>query len=472
MRSSPGPSIRRAIGLLAVALVGVALLPAAADAAQPASLRLLGSDPEYRSVHLTTLDGRRVTASPGLFRLRITPAGGATVERRGFCADAHHAISGGTNYSVSLRTAADEPLLASARYGEAAWLVQQAEALVAAAPVSARALEAGALQVAVWQLTDQVRDSAPTDDAALDARAAGLRALAAGRAIGGPVTISHGDARGCAGRSAVTVRLTGRPGSTATLTASGGGAVSPTQVRFDATGVAEAAVTSPAAGAVTVSAASDGGTLTRAARASAGASTPQETIFVVPAGYAASTSVPFDDCRVPLDAGPAVPLGTGVPGAPDGPLSALSKPSPPTGSTPGTAAPRRPNQSSPTFTVTKTGPARAMAGSRVTYRIRVRNRGRAPLRGLAVADDLPAGMSLARIPSGSRLRGGRLVWTIGSLRPGRARSLAVTVRIDRGVTGRRCNRVTVRRAGSAPARARACTMITSRRRPIQPAVTA
>ncbi len=186
MPSPFGPSVRRALSVLIVALAAVALLPVAAHAAQPASLRLLGSDPEYRAVHLTTPTGQRVTAAPGLFRLRITPAGGPAVERRGFCADAHHAINGGTDYSVSLRTAADEPLLASARYGEAAWLVQQAETLVAAAPAATRALEAGAIQVAVWQLTDQIRESAPTDDAALNTRAAAIRALAAGRAVGGP----------------------------------------------------------------------------------------------------------------------------------------------------------------------------------------------------------------------------------------------------------------------------------------------
>lgn len=472
MRSPSAPSIRRAIALLAVALAAVVLVPTAASAAQPASLRLLGSDPEYRSVHLTTLTGQRVTASPGLFRLRITPAGGGAAERRGFCADAHHAINGGTDYTVSLRTAADEPLLASPRYGEAAWLVQQAEGLVAAAPASARALEAGALQVAVWQLTDQIRESAPTDDAALNARAAAIRVLAAGRAVGGPVAISHADARGCAGRGAVSLRLTGRPGSTADLTASAGGVVSPARVRFDAIGVAVATVTSSRAGTVTVTAGSDGGVLTRAARASAGASTPQETIFLVPGTYSATTTVSFDDCRVPLDSTPAVPLGNDVPGALDGPLSALGKPVTPNGTTPGTATPRRPNQSSPTFTVTKTGPARAVAGTTVTYRITVRNRGAAALGGLAVADDLPAGMSLAKVPAGSRLRGGRLVWTLGPLGAGRARTLAVRVRIDDGVTGRRCNRATATRAGSTPARASACTTITSTPRTIQPAVTA
>lgn len=469
MRSSFGHPARRAIGVLVAGLAALALLPVAAHAAQPATLRLLGSDPEYRAVQLTATDGQRVTAAPGLFRLRITPAGGAAVERRGFCADAHHAIDEGTTYNVSLRTEADEALLASPRYGEAAWLIQQAEALVAAAPAGARALEAGAIQVAVWQLTDQVRETAPTSDAALNARAAAVRDLAAGRAVGGPVTVTHADARGCAGRGAVPLRLTGRPGSTATLAASGGGIVSPSAVRFDATGVASASVTSAVPGEVTVTARADGGTLTRAARASAGASTPQETVFLVPGSFSAATAVTFDDCpAIPLDTTPAAPL---VPDATR--VSPLGKPAYPSVSTPGGESPKRPNQSSPTFTVTKTGPATAVAGGTATYRIRVRNRGTAPLAGLALADDLPEGMSLARIPSGARLRSGRLEWRMAPLSAGRARTFTVIVRIDHDISGRRCNRATLTRAGSsATARASACTRITSTPRILRPAVTA
>ncbi len=122
--------------------------------------------------------------------------------------------------------------------------------------------------------------------------------------------------------------------------------------------------------------------------------------------------------------------------------------------------------------MTKTGPARAVAGTKVTYRIRVRNRGSVALAGLAVAGDMPAGMSLARRPSGSRLRGGRITWSLGPLRAGRTRTLTVRVRIDAGVTGRRRNRASVRRAGLGTARARACTKIKSTRRRTQPAVTA
>ena len=471
MPPSSGPVIRRATALILLLLAALALLPAIANAAQPATLRLTGSDPEYRSTVLTTPAGKQITASPGLFRLRITPAGGAAVEQRGFCADSLHAITSGVNYNVSLRTAADEPLLGSAPFGEAAWLIQQAEPMVAAAPSGAKTLEAGALQVAVWQLTDQARETNPTNDSALNARAAAIRALAAGRSVGGPVTVAAAAPHGCAGRSAVAIRLTGTPGSSATLSVTGGsGVVSPAQVRFDANGVADASVTSATPGAVTVTARSQGGRLTRAARATAGASTPQETLFLAAAEFTASTVVTFDDCPViPFETTPAVPPSP-ISGPPR-PLETTG-PTPSTG-TPGPSSPRRSITSSPTFTVTKRGPARARAGSRVRYRIRVKNTSSAALRGLVLVDDLPAGMSLARIPRGSALKRGRLVWRLSSLGAGRARTFTVRVTIDRGISGKRCNRATVTRRGATTTRAaaKACTAIRSRPRTNMPAVT-
>ena len=471
MPPSSGPTIRRATALILPFLAALALLPAIASAAQPATLRLTGSDPEYRSTVLTTPAGKQITASPGLFRLRITPTGGAAVEQRGFCADSLHAITSGVNYNVSLRTAADEPLLASTPFGEAAWLIQQAESMVAAAPSGSQALEAGALQVAVWQLTDQVRGTNPTNDTTLNARAAAIRALASGRSVGGPVTIAAAAPHGCAGRSAVAIRLTGTPGSSATLSVAGGsGVVSPAQVRFDADGVAEASVTSATPGAVTVTARSQGGRLTRAARATSGASTPQETLFLAAAEFTASTVVTFDDCPViPFETAPAVPV-TPI----SGPLNPLETEGPtPSQGTPGPSSPHRSTQSSPTFTVTKRGPARAMAGSRVSYRIRVKNTSSAALGGLVLADDLPAGMSLARIPRRSALKSGRVVWRLSPLGAGRARTFTVRVTIDRGVSGRRCNRATVTRRGATTTRAaaKACTTIRSRPRTNMPAVT-
>jgi len=476
MASSHIPLLRRAAVTALLALTALAFVPGAAVAAQPGTLRLLGTDPAYRSTTFTSPTGSRITSSVGLFRLRVTPTGGAPVERRGFCVDSQHVIAGNTDYSVSLRTAADDPRLATPRYGEAAWLIQSAEGLIAAAAPAARSLEAGALQTAVWQLTDQIREVDPTSDSALNARTAALRALAAGRAIGGPLTVTPAMTRGCAGRSSVALTLTGTPGSSATLAVtSGAGTVSPAEVRFGADGTAQASITSSTPGTVGVTARSEGGTLTRIARASTGATTPQETMVLVPQSYSATASVAFDDC-------PVIPFEepTTTPATPTTPVDPLqtptAKPSFPV-TPPADATPRQPLQTAPRFTLTKSGPATVRAGARASYTIRVVNRGTTTLRDLVLTDDLPQGMSLSGTPVGSRLRGGSVVWSLTPLKAGATRTLHVNVRIDAGIAGRRCNRVTgTVGAGSGSVTtsrtAKACTVVKAVTRAILPAVTA
>jgi uncharacterized repeat protein (TIGR01451 family) len=468
--ASSGSLIRRILILALSGIVLFAVAPAVAGAATPASLRLLGADPSYGQVTLTAPDGTTAKGSPGRFRLRVTPTGGTAVEYRGFCVDLRHSIGTGTDYAVSLRTATDDPALAGPRHAEAAWLLQSAEGLIAAAPSATKGLEAGAIQVAVWQLVGEAREGAPTSDAALNARAAAIRVLAAGRAVGGPLTATPTMPKGCAGRSAVGLHLTGTPGSTAKLAVSGGpGAVSPSEVRFGADGTAEASVTSPVAGTVTVTARAEGGALTRIARAGATQTTPQETVVLVPRTYEAVTSVVFENCPlIPSQEG-----GSPTPSTPVTPFEApSSEPAPPAGTTPPERSTRRtPNQTGPRLSLSKSGPSRALAGARVGYVIRVTNRGGAELRGLTVADDLPAGMSLASVPSGGRLRSGRVVWTIGSLAPGATRTLRVSVRIDSDIAGRRCNRATAT-VGQLRRTASSCTRIRALRRPIVPAVTA
>ena len=471
MASLRTPTIRRAVVTALVALGALGFVPGVASAAQPATLRLLGTDPAYKSTTFTTTGGSTVTGGTGLFRLRITPAGGTAVERSGFCVDALHVINANTNYAVSLRTSDDDPRLATSRYGEAAWLIQSAESLIAAAPSSARALEAGALQTAVWQLTDQVRETAPSGDAALNARTAELRALAAGRAIGGQITLAPASNRGCAGRSTVALTLTGRPGSVATLAVAGAtGTVSPAQVRFGADGTAEASVASSTPGTVSVTARSEGGTLTRVARSSTGATTPQETLVLVPQSYSATASVVFEDCGViPFEEPPTTPTTPSVPVAPlETPTAKPVAPATP----PADAAPRTPSQTSPRFTLTKRGPKRVRAGGRARYTITVVNRGTTTLPRLTLTDVLPRGMSLTRTPAGSRLRGGSLVWRLAPLKAGKSRRVRVNVRVDSDIAGRRCNTAIVRGPGIAGRKARACTVVKAVRRAISPAVTA
>ena len=113
--------LRRATTVLLLCLVALALLPGVADAAQPATLRLVGHRPGVPArCTVTTPNGTRVTASPGLFRLRVTPGGrrgrgAARLLRRRAPRD-HRAAP---TTRLSLRTAADDPRLASARYAEA-----------------------------------------------------------------------------------------------------------------------------------------------------------------------------------------------------------------------------------------------------------------------------------------------------------------------------------------------------------------
>lgn len=471
MASLRTPLIRRAAAAL-LALGALAFVPGVAFAAQPATLRLLGTDPAYRAMTFTTTTGATVTGGTGLFRLRITPVGGSAVERRGFCVDALHVINANTDYSVSLRTAADDPRLATARYGEAAWLIQSAEALIAAAPTGARALEAGALQTAVWQLTDQVRETNPTADAALNARTAAVRALAAGRTIGGPVTIAPTMTHGCAGRSAVGLNLSGRPGSSATLAVtSGAGTVSPAEVRFGADGTAHASVTSSTPGTVSVTARSEGGTPTRIARS--GSTAPQETMVLVPQSHSATASVLFDDCPViPFEEPPTTPTNPTNPTNPVDPFETTT-PKPVVPATPPAGAtPRTPSQTAPRFGLTKRGPATARAGARARYTITLVNRGATTLRELTLTDRLPQGMSLTGIPAGSRLRGGSLVWSFSPLRAGASRTVRVHVRIDADIAGRRCNTATVAGPGITSRTARACTVVAGVIRRITPAVTA
>ncbi|HET6690014.1 MAG TPA: hypothetical protein VFG74_04030, partial [Miltoncostaeaceae bacterium] len=402
------------MSLALAALAVAAVAPAVASAATPAALRLVDSDPALgRQITVTAPDGSSITGEPGYFRLRVTTAGHAPVEYRGFCSDLHHRIHEGVDYAVSLRTAADEPSLAGARASEAAWLLSQADSLIAAA--ANRGLEAGSLQVAVWQLMDQAREASPTSDAAVNARAAALRALASGRALGGPLTATPAMPRGCARGGAVSVALTGTPGSTADLSITAGtGTLSATSVRFPASGKAAVSVSSAVVGPVTVTARTQGGTATRIARAGSGQTTPQETlVLTAPRTYTASATVTFEDCPlIPSgeDVTPATPVNTPSEtprgGAPDTPVVPFETPATP--ATPTT--PRTPTRATrPRLSLSKTGPKRALAGAAVRYTIRVRNTGPATLTDVAVTDALPVGMSLERMPKGARLRSGHVV---------------------------------------------------------------
>ncbi len=113
-----------------------------------------------------------------------------------------------------------------------------------------------------------------------------------------------------------------------------------------------------------------------------------------------------------------------------------------------------------TLRVAKRGPARAAAGQLVTYTIIVRNANpTATASTVVLTDILPAGYTITRRPTGASLRKGKLVWTLGDLAPGAAKALRVQVRIDRAVSGTRCNTAVASAANATTVRARACTQV-------------
>ena len=238
MKRSPrrraGAAIASAIGALAL----LALFASSALASEPATFRLLGSAPIYSSVQLHKADGGTVNVRPARYHYRITTPAGVT-EASGNCVDLSHYITTGQDYQVNLESAADDPALGNPSFLAAGWLLSQADDLIGAA--ANPALEAGALQVAVWQLSGQARDlDAPSSDPALNARVAELRAAAAGRSVPSALAVSVAGGDTCLD-TAAAVTVTGTPGAVVDLAVTAGtGTISPEQVTLDENGVASA----------------------------------------------------------------------------------------------------------------------------------------------------------------------------------------------------------------------------------------
>jgi uncharacterized repeat protein (TIGR01451 family) len=72
---------------------------------------------------------------------------------------------------------------------------------------------------------------------------------------------------------------------------------------------------------------------------------------------------------------------------------------------------------SPNLRVVKTGPAAAIAGQLVTYRITVRNRGTGEARGVVLRDVLPKSFSVFGRVKGASVSKGAVRWNVGTLAP-------------------------------------------------------
>ncbi len=421
-----------------VAALGVALLAGAAPAAHasdPAVLRLLGSSPTYASsVEVQKAGGGTFRVRPARYLYRVT-RGGTVTQESGFCVDTSHYILTGRDYDVLLQTAADAPEMAGDDYREAGWLVARADALIAAAPDAQR--EAGALQVAVWQLTGQVADvPSPTGDASLNARVRELRALADGRRLPDALEVDVAGDRTCTAETA-TVTVTGTPGAEVDLTASSPATVTPARVVIGDTGVATAELTSPDATEVTVTARASAPVPTRLTKLP-GATAPQDQLVVRPGQLVDTDLQPFVRCDLYTYRGPA---GTPFP------VTTLPSPTPPPADP--APAPEPPPPAAP-LAVAFGGSAVAAPGGLATYRIRVVNRGRSVIRGARVVQRLEDGIVPLRA-RGARASVGRrsVEWTLPPLAPGRSASLTTVARVPRGLMGDvGRSRVTVRGAGA------------------------
>lgn len=125
----------------------------------------------------------------------------------------------------------------------------------------------------------------------------------------------------------------------------------------------------------------------------------------------------------------------------------------------------------PRLAVEKRAPARATAGQVMPYTITVRNTGRAAARNLVLRDVLPGRVTLVRRAKGARIDEGAVSWRVGTLAPGRSRTVRLVVRLDTAAEGQTCNTARATASNAAPAQDRACTAVAPIANRVQPAVT-
>ncbi len=352
------------------------------------------------------------------------------------------------DYAVDLRSSDGGADDATTIPPAAAWLIGAADGLIAgAADPSA---EAAAIQVAVWQLTGQAADVAEvTPDASLNARVAELRALASGRSPGGPLalTIPPGATAGVP----VAVAISGSPGAVVRVEVTGPALPASASVTLDAAGGGEVVVTPSAAGEVAVTASAPGGVAWRASHLP-GEETPQDIAWVSPVEVSARATLPV--AAAPVVTPPVAP-----------PVAAPV-------AVPVAAVPAPVAQVPARLKLVKRAPRRVRAGRIIVYRLTVTNRSPRVARGVVVRDRLPRGTFLPRRPARGLLRGGAVVWRLGTLRPGARVTVRLRLRTVRSRSGRLVNVARASASNAATVRARAVTRVRPVRRPVRPAVVA
>lgn len=426
--------IAAACALILLALVQSA---SAAPGVQTWTGQASGSTPDLELANLVVYaeNGDELTNTAGT--INFTVNGSAVI---GYCVDTARAFSTGTEDVVLSDVTA--PTQQERATG---WILTTKTPTGAATP--AKQFQGAVNQVAVWMLAGQVRTADPTDNAELNAAAAALRDQAMAVAAS-PASVQLSVGAPAAGAKQATVAIKGRAGAVVSLAVtSGAGTLSAPSVTLDANGNGSAVLNVAGPGTVGLSASTDGDA--QLVRVDPQNET-QSTMYAKPVTITAAASVTFT----------AAPTTTT-----------------PTTTTPTTTTP------APTPTVTaaqiavaklaiaKTGPARAAAGGTVTYRIVVRNTGKAPARNVVVADVTPSGLTLVTPPG--RISGRTVSWKVGTLAPGASRTIVVRMRSARTISGTRTNVATATATGVAKVTARARTQFTKTRvaPAVRPAVT-
>jgi choice-of-anchor A domain-containing protein/uncharacterized repeat protein (TIGR01451 family) len=163
--------------------------------------------------------------------------------------------------------------------------------------------------------------------------------------------------------------------------------------------------------------------------------TPTTTPTVTPTSTPTVTPTPTETAEPPPL--PPDPIPTSSPGDPN-------PPAPPSGGTAGIAVfhtvldlCKKPNR------------RHLRAGSKVTYRLRIRNVGLPPARRVRVCDPVPQGLRIVRA-RGARVSGGRACWTIRRL--SREKTFHVTARANRTTRGAIRNTASARAANASRVR--------------------
>ncbi len=427
--------------VVAALVVGVLLaLGAATQAfAAPVTIRVLdlGAPSLGQSLPIAAPTGGTFSADPGRALIRVTRGGGAVSEITAWCVESTRTIDQAIDYTSSLQTPADTPELAGPGYQAAGWLMGSADGLIAAAADTP--VEAAAIQIAVWQLTGQAADvAAPTPNAAINARVAQLRALAAGKVLVSALAVSVPAGPATVG-APMTLTFTGTPGAIIDVVVSSGTAtLSSARVTLGPSGGAPVTVTPSAAGDFVVTATAKGSTLERATFVP-GTKAHQALAFVTPITLATTAKL-----TAALAALPSPPSIVGVPVTVEVPAA---------------------------LKVTKVGQANVRRGRMIHYKLTITNSSTQTAKRVVVRDQLPVGTALRRVPDRARLVSGAVVWRIDAIAPGARVTLRLVLRTDAVALGDLVNVASVAAENAATVRAQTTTRVVSAPRVI-PAVVA